>query len=113
MCPNHVQCDIVPFCLTSEVVLPSYQHYLEREHHLKGTKVNESKALNQFGKTILMLILARVNDMIYSPYTAQTIKEEEDRGSLAVSSHIQRKNSSNTDSKTNFPKSTTEGLIQL
>ena len=78
MCPNHVQCDIVPFSLTSEVVLPSYQHYLEREHHLKGAKVNESEALQQFGKTILMLILARVNGY-YSPYTAQTIKEEEDR----------------------------------
>ena len=78
MCPNHVQCDIVPFSLTSEVVLPSYQHYLEREHHLKGAKVNESEALNQFGKTILMLILARVNGY-YSPYTAQTIREEEDR----------------------------------
>ena len=78
MCPNHVQCDIVPFSLTSEVVLPSYQHYLEREHHLKGAKVNESEALNNFSKTILMLILARVNGY-YSPYTAQTIKEEEDR----------------------------------
>ena len=78
VCPNHVQCDIVPSSLTSEVVLPSYQHYLEREHHLKGAKVNESEALNQFGKTILMLILARVNGY-YSPYTAQTIKEEEDR----------------------------------
>ena len=78
MCPNHVQCDIVPFSLTSEVVLPSYQHFLEREHHLKGAKVNESETLNQFGKTILMLILARVNGY-YSPYTAQTIKEEEDR----------------------------------
>ena len=78
MCPNHVQCDIVPSSLTSEVVLPSYQHYLEREHHLKGAKVNESEALQQFGKTILMLILARVNGY-YSPYTAQTIKEEEDR----------------------------------
>ena len=69
--------DIVPFSLTSEVVLPSYQHYLEREHHLKGAKVNESEALNQFGKTMLMLILARVNGY-YSPYTAQTIKEEEE-----------------------------------
>ena len=78
VCPNHVQCDIVPFSLTSEVVLPSYQHFLEREHHLKGAKVNESEALIQFGKTILMLILARVNGY-YSPYTAQTIKEEEDR----------------------------------
>ena len=78
MCPNHEKCDIVPFSLTSEVVLPSYQHFLEREHHLKGAKVNEPEALNQFGKTILMLILARVNGY-YSPYTAQSIKEEEDR----------------------------------
>ena len=77
VCPNHVQCDIVPSSFTSEVVLPSYQHYLDREHHLKEAKVNESEALNQFGKTILMLILARVNGY-YSPYTAQTIKEEED-----------------------------------
>ena len=43
MCPNHVQCDIVPLTLTSEVVLPSYQHYLEREHHIKGAKVCESE----------------------------------------------------------------------
>ena len=67
MCPNHVQCDIVPSTLTSEVVLPGYQHFLEREHHIKGSKVNESETLNQYGKTILMLILARVNGY-YSPY---------------------------------------------
>ena len=41
-------------------------------------QLNESEALNQFGKTILLLILARVNSY-YSPYTAQTINEEEDR----------------------------------
>ena len=78
MCPNHVQCDIVPLTLTSEVVLPSYQHYLEREHHIKGAKVSESETLNQYGKTILMLILARVNGY-YSPYSAQSITEEEER----------------------------------
>ena len=78
MCPNHVQCDIVPLTLTSEVVLPAYQHYLEREHHIKGAKVNESETLNQYGKTILMLILARVNGY-YSPYSAQSITEEEER----------------------------------
>ena len=77
MCPNHVQCNIVPFSLNSEVVLPSYQHYLEREHHLKGAKVNESETLNEFGKTILMLILAKVNGY-YPPYTAQSITEEEE-----------------------------------
>ena len=78
MCPNHVQCDIVPLTLTSEVVLPAYQHYLEREHHIKGAKVNESETLNQYGKTIFMLILARVNGY-YSPYSAQSITEEEER----------------------------------
>ena len=40
--------------------------------------MNESEALNQFGKTVLMLILASVNGY-YSPYAAQSIKEEEDR----------------------------------
>ena len=50
MCPNYVQCDIVPFSLTSEMVLPSYQHYLEREYHMKGAKMNESETLNQFGR---------------------------------------------------------------
>ena len=28
-CQNHVQCDIYPTSLTSEVVLPSYQHFLQ------------------------------------------------------------------------------------
>ena len=29
------------------MILPSYQYYLEREHHLKGTKVNESEVRRQ------------------------------------------------------------------
>ena len=40
--------------------------------------VNESETLNSFGKTILMLNLARVNGY-YSPYIAQSITEEEER----------------------------------
>ena len=48
------------------------------KHHIKGAKVNESETLNQYGKTILMLILARVNGY-YSPYSAQSITEEEER----------------------------------
>ena len=78
MCPNHVQCDIATLTLISEMVLPSYQHYLEREYHIKGAKVNESETLDQYGKTILMLILARVNGY-NSPYSAQSITEEEER----------------------------------
>ena len=78
ICPNHVQCDIVPLNLTSGVVLPSYQQYLEREHHNKHAKLDESETLDQYGKTILMLILARVNGY-YSPYSAQSITEQEER----------------------------------
>ena len=78
MYPNHVQCDIVPTTLTSEVVLPGYQHFLEREHHTRGSRVNESETLNQYGKTIVMLILARVNGY-YSSYSPQSITEEEQR----------------------------------
>ena len=37
---------------------------------------NESDILSQYGKTILMLILARVNGY-YNPYIPQTIMEEE------------------------------------
>ena len=77
-CQNHVQCDIYPTTLTSEIVLPSYQHFLQHIHQTGMTKKvsNESDALGQYGKTIQMLILARVNGY-YSPYSPQTIMEEE------------------------------------
>ena len=32
LCANHVQCDTVPTTLTLEMVLPSYQHFLQRTH---------------------------------------------------------------------------------
>ena len=77
-CQNHLQSDIYPITLTSEVVLPSYQHFLQHIHQTCMTKKvsNESDALGQYGKTIQMLILARVNGY-YSPYSPQTIMEEE------------------------------------
>ena len=58
-CQNHVQCDIKPTLLTSQVVLPSYEHFLQ---HLQLTGMtkrisNETNVLSQYGK----LILARVN----------------------------------------------------
>ena len=75
---NHVQCDVYPTTPTSEVVLPSYQHFLQYIHQTGMTKKvsNESDALKQYGKTMHMLILARVNGY-YSPYSPQTIMEEE------------------------------------
>ena len=77
-CQNHVQHDINPTQLTSLVVLPSYEHFLQ---HLQLTGMNkrisnETDILSQYGKTILMLILARVNGY-YNPYIPQTIMEEE------------------------------------
>ena len=73
-------CNVIlsPSTLTSEVVFPVYQHYLEREHHIKGSRVNESETLSQYGKTILMLILTRVNGY-QSAYSPQSITEEEQR----------------------------------
>ena len=77
-CQNHVQCKLYPTTLISEVVLPSYQHFLQHIHQTGTTKKvsNESDALHQYDKTITMLILARVNGY-YSPYLPQTIMEEE------------------------------------
>ena len=77
-CQNHVQCDIYPTLLTSQVVLPSYEHFLQHLQLAGMTKLisNESDVLSQYGKTILMLILARVNGY-YNPYIPQTIMEEE------------------------------------
>ena len=77
-CQNHVQCDIHPTQLTSQLVLPSYEHFL-KSLQLTGMSKrisNESDVLCQYGKTILMLILARVNGY-YNPYIPQTIMEEE------------------------------------
>ena len=52
ICQNHVQCDIYPTTLTSEVVLPSYQYFLQHIHQTGMTKKvsNESDALGQYGK---------------------------------------------------------------
>ena len=76
-CQNHVQCDIYPIPLTTEVVLPSYQHFLQ-SLNLTGTISGETKVLSQYGKTIQMMILARVNEY-YSPFIPHTIMEEEDK----------------------------------
>ena len=63
--------------MTTEVVLPSYQHFLQCLN-LTGTISKETNVLSQYGKTIQMLILARVNGY-YSPFTPHTIMEEEDK----------------------------------
>ena len=76
-CKNYVQCDIYPVPLTTEVVLPTYPHFLNG-HNLFGTISRESNVLGDYGKTIHMMILARVNGY-YSPYFPSTIAQEEEQ----------------------------------
>ena len=76
-CKNHVECDIYPIALTTEVVVPTYQHFLHCLN-LSGTIPRETNVLSMYGKTIQILILARVNGY-YSPYSPSTIMHEEDQ----------------------------------
>ena len=65
-CQNDVQCDIFPSPLTTEIVLPSYQHFIQYLHQKGyttqgGSIPTESGALNRYAETITMIVLARVN----------------------------------------------------
>ena len=111
LCANHVQCDTVPTTLTSQVVLPSYQHYLERKHQTRtaNTKSSESETLTQYGTAILMLILARVNGY-YSPYSPQTIMEEEQKALYRDAFTHAERDIFKHRLHTMFPKISSEGI---
>ena len=79
VCKNHVQCDLFPNILTSEIILPSYHHflqYIQEKGFSRFSITNESEALSKYGKSITLIVLARVNGY-YFPYFPQTIMEEE------------------------------------
>ena len=79
VCKNHVQCDLYPNILSSEIILPSYQHFLQyilEKGFSRFSITSESEILSKYGKTITMIVLARVNGY-HSPYFPQTIIEEE------------------------------------
>ena len=82
-CQNHIQCDIFPAPLTTEMILPSYQHFIQYLHQKGyttegGSIPTESGALNRYAETITMIVLARVNGY-YSPHFPMSVMEEEDR----------------------------------
>ena len=82
-CQNHVQCDIFSSPLTTEMILPSYQHSIQYLHQkgytIEGGSIStESGALNRYAETITMIVLARVNGY-YSPHFPMSVMEEEDR----------------------------------
>ena len=80
---NHVQCDIFPSPLTTEMILPSYQHFIQYLHQkgytIEGGSIpTESGALNRYAETITMIVLARVNGY-YSPHFPLSVMKEEDK----------------------------------
>ena len=82
-CQNHVQCDIFPSPLTTEMILPSYQYFIQYLHQKvytieEGSIPTESGALNRYAETITMIVLARVNGY-YAPHFPMSVMEEEDR----------------------------------
>ena len=82
-CENHVQCDIFPSPLTTEMILSSYQHFIQYLHQkgytIEGGSIpTESGALNRYAETITMIVLARVNGY-YSPHFPISVMEEEDK----------------------------------
>ena len=93
-CKNHVQCDINPIPLTTEVVLPSYQHYIDR-FNLMGGVSNESRSLVTM-ENHPMMILARVNGY-YSPFFLLPLDRKKTKLGLNIHSIWQRKVSSDTD----------------
>ena len=107
-CKNHVQCDINPIPLTTEVVLPSYQHYIYR-FNLYGGVSNESGILSDYGKTIQMMILARVNGY-YSPFFPSTLGQEEDQAGTGHSFNLAEENFFRHRLTTLYPKIDEEGI---
>ena len=107
-CKNHVQCDINPIPLTTEVVLPSYQHYIYR-FNLYGGISNETRVLSDYGKTIQMMILARVNGY-YSPFFPSTLGQEEDQAGTGHSFNLAEENFFRHRLTTLYPKIDEEGI---
>ena len=113
-CENHIQCDIFPSPLTTEMILPSYQHFIQYLHQKGytiegGSILTESGALNRYAETITMIVLARVNGY-YFPHFPMSVMEEEDKAF-----HNMKFTYAETDFFTNklkqaYPKIDTESL---
>ena len=113
-CQNHVQCDIFPFPLTTEMILPSYQHFIQYLHQKgyaieEGSIPNESGALNRYAETITMIVLARVNGY-YSPHFPMSVMEEEDRTFINTNFSYAETDFFTNKLKQAYPKIDTESL---
>ena len=113
-CQNHVQCDIFPSPLTTEMILPSYQHFIQYLHQKSytiegGSIPTESGALNMYAETITMIVLARVNGY-YSQHIPMSVMEEEDRAFHNTNFSCVEKNFFTNRLKQAYPKIDTESL---
>ena len=113
-CENHVQCDIFPSPLTTELILPSYQHFIQYLHQ-KGYTIDggsiptEAGALNRYAETITMIVLARVNGY-YSPHFPMSVMEEEDKAFHNIKFTYAETDFFTNQLKQAYPKIDTESL---
>ena len=113
-CENHVQCDIFPSPLTTEMILPSYQHFIQYLHQKGytiegGSMPTESGALNRYAETITMIVLARVNGY-YSPHFPMSVMEEEDKAFHNINFTYAETDFFTNKLKQAYPKIDTESL---
>ena len=113
-CENHVQCDIFPSPLTTEMILPSYQHFIQYLHQkgytIEGGSIpTESGALNRYAETITMIVLARVNGY-YSPHFPMSVMEEEDKAFHNINFTYAETDFFTNKLKQAYPKIDTESL---
>ena len=90
------------------MVLPSYQHYIYR-FNLYGGISNETRVLSDYGKTIQMMILARVNGY-YSPFFPSTLGQEEDQAGTGHSFNLAEENFFRHRLTTLYPKINEGGI---
>ena len=113
-CENHVQCDIFPSPLTTEMILPSYQHFIQYLHQkgytIEGGSIpTELGALNRYAETIIMIVLARVNGY-YSPHFPMSVMEEEDKAFHNINFTYAETDFFTNKLKQAYPKIDTESL---
>ena len=113
-CENHIQCDIFPSPLTTEMIIPSYQHFIQYLHQkgytIEGGSIpTESGALNRYAETITMIVLARMNGY-YSPHFPMSVMEEEDKAFHNIKFTYAETDFFTNKLKQAYPKINTESL---
>ena len=113
-CENHVQFDIFASPLATEMILPSYLHFIQYLHQKgytieEGSIPTESEALNRYVETITMIVLARLNGY-YTPHSPISVMEEEDKAFHTINFSYAETDFFTNKLKQSYPKIDTESL---